>query len=67
MSPKQFETILRDLGYGQTEIAELLGELPRQVRRWIAGHSRIPKGTAIVMRALALDIISEEQVEQLKD
>jgi len=41
--------------------------LPRTIRRWIAGHSRIPSTAVILIRALSLGDLTKEQIEQLRD
>ena len=51
MTPTQFRNALRHLRLGQTEMARLLGEEPRTIRRWIAGDTRIPRGTVMIIRA----------------
>jgi hypothetical protein len=40
---------------------------PRTIRRWIAGHSRIPSTAVILIRALSLGDLTKEQIDQLRD
>jgi len=67
MTPTQFRNALRHLRLGQTEMARLLGEEPRTIRRWIAGDTRIPRGTVMIIRALLVGDLTKKQIEQLRD
>ena len=60
-----FRKAIGHLGISQLGIARLFGEKPRTIRRWIAGHSRIPSTAVILIRALILGDLTKEQVEQL--
>jgi len=67
MTHTQFRKAIGHLGISQLGIARLFGEKPRTIRRWIAGHSRIPSTAVILIRALILGDLTKEQVEQLRD
>ena len=67
MTPTQFRNALRHLRLGQTEMARLLGDEPRTIRRWIAGDTRIPRGTVMIIRALLVGDLTKKQIEQLRD
>ena len=67
MTPTQFRNALRHLRLGQTGMARLLGEEPRTIRRWIAGDTRIPRGTVMIIRALLVGDLTKKQIEQLRD
>ena len=67
MTPTQFRNALRHLRLDQTEMARLLGEEPRTIRRWIAGDTRIPRGTVMIIRALLVGDLTKKQIEQLRD
>src|SRR5262249_38482504 len=54
----------RALGITQRRVAELFNVTPRHVRRWRHGDRRIPRGAAIVLRLLAAEMISIDQVER---
>ena len=49
MTHTQFRKAIGHLGISQLGIARLFGEKPRIIRRWIAGHSRIPSTTVNVV------------------
>ena len=67
MTHTQFRKAIGHLGISQLGIARLFGEKPRTIRRWIAGHSRIPSTAVILIRALSLGDLTKEQIEQLHD
>jgi hypothetical protein len=67
MTHTQFRNAIDHLGISQLGIASLFGEKPRTIRRWIAGHSRIPSTAVILIRALSFGSLTKEQIEQLHD
>jgi hypothetical protein len=67
MTHNQFRKALDHLEISQLGIARMFGEKPRTIRRWCAGHSRIPSTAVILIRALVLGELTKQQVEQLHD
>jgi hypothetical protein len=67
MTHTQFRNAIDHLEISQLGIAKLFGEKPRTIRRWCAGHSRIPSTAVILIRALILGELSKAQVDQLHD
>lgn len=67
MTPQQFKDIRDKLGLSWQELADVLGLSKRQIMYIEAGHTyKIMRPTQIVMCALRDDILTIEQVRELK-
>ncbi len=64
MTPKEFRVIVKALGLSQIEVAVLFNRGHRTVHRY-AVEGRVPAGDAIVLRALARQEMTIEQVLDL--
>jgi hypothetical protein len=65
VTPKQFQEALDKLGVSQRGARLLLDVDERQIRRWVAGDSRIPSAVAKLLRLMIKHGISPDEVEGL--
>jgi hypothetical protein len=61
----EFRATLDALGLAQCRVARWLGVSPRSVRRWQHGDRHVPRGVGIVLRLLAAEMITIDQVEKV--
>src|SRR5262252_5215407 len=59
----ELHEVLGTLGVTQCCIARWFAVDPRSIRRWLRGSRRVPRGAAIVIHLLALEVITIAQVE----
>lgn len=62
MTPLEFRRIIERTGVSQEDVADLLLEAPRTLRRHLKGHHRVSGSTTIVMRCIDRGIISLDDV-----
>src|SRR5262249_47357586 len=60
----EFGAALDALGVTQRRAAQWFGVDPRSVRRWQRGSRHVPAGVGIVLRLLAMQAVTVDQVEQ---
>jgi len=60
----ELRATLAELGIAQGHAARLFSVSPRHIRRWRSGDRRLPHGVGIVLRLLATEAVTLDQVEQ---
>ena len=60
LEPKEFRFLRIELGLSQTALGDLLGVDHQTIARYEKGHTKIPKPTDALVRALYLESLNEE-------
>ena len=64
MTANQYRAAIARLGLSQVQAGKLLGVMPRQSRRWIAGDAAIPESAAKLLRLMVAGKLTIEDVER---